>query len=377
MPAKQTSSKLFSRMGDKARRAFEENKHNEVEYSSFGELPEGIENGIAQLVDISFKEIGEGKKNAGQLMFYAAGVVVSPEEHTVADAAGTLQTYRTAGLRTQIMEMLCETPESKGRKTFNEHFAWVMNELGKLGVSMKDMEFDNLEATVEALRGMQPYFKFRTWKGKPTAEYPNPRVNHMWNGLCDAPSNGQTNAVQDDTSEAPTAPVKSAAQTVKPTSTTKPANGKAQVKPATPVKAEPEPSDDYQLMELVQSADGGDGTAQGQLMEMGRQAGLTDEQMSEAADWSAVLDLINAATSGVGADEEPAESEWKPQVKEMYRFKPSVKGPGGKAMPGKKEIDVEVQAVQEAAKTVTLVSMEDRKTKFLNVKWDVLVVPES
>lgn len=139
------------------------------------ELPAGIERGVARLTEIGIRDIYQGE-NAGELLFEATGVVVSPVEY--------------AGLTTTIREPLCDTPNRPSRKTFNNHWCWVLNELYKLGVAHGALTtFQELEMVLKALSQTQPYFKFRTWEGPPSEKYPEPKVNHIWNGLCDPPVN--------------------------------------------------------------------------------------------------------------------------------------------------------------------------------------------
>jgi hypothetical protein len=58
-------------------------------------------------------------------------------------------------------------------------------------------------AVLEALLEAAPTFRFRTWQGKPSAEYPDPRVNHDWRGAFDYSENGDGDAVQDSSGEKP------------------------------------------------------------------------------------------------------------------------------------------------------------------------------
>jgi hypothetical protein len=173
-------SGIFSRYGSKAVEAFNKHKADETEYGNFGELPPGIDGGIAQLVDCRVLEIKEGKQNAGELMFFARGVVVEPKE---VEDPRTGMVVRIKDRNTIISEPLFYT-EGKARETTEEHMAHILNELRKLGLSTEDIAATDEEfnAQLNTLRESAPFFRFRTWQGKASDEYPNPRVNHIWEG---------------------------------------------------------------------------------------------------------------------------------------------------------------------------------------------------
>jgi hypothetical protein len=173
-------SGIFSRYGSKAVEAFNKHKGDETEYGNFGELPPGIDGGIAQLVDCRVLEIKEGKQNAGELMFFARGIVVEPEE--VEDPRTGL-VVRIKNRNTTLNESLFHTP-GRARETIEDHMAYVLNQLRKLGLSTEDItatdeEFNSQLAT---LKESAPFFRFRTWQGPKTEQYPNPKVNHTWEG---------------------------------------------------------------------------------------------------------------------------------------------------------------------------------------------------
>jgi hypothetical protein len=332
MPAKKTKSGLLARLGDRLRKAHEEHKADETEYSNFGELPAGIEGGVAQLVDCKFDQYKSGD-NEGETYFYAAGVVVQPIEH---------DGVRVQGLRTSIMEPMCDTP-TRSRPTFEDHLKWIYNELRKLGVETTTLDVDDLETTVAALREAQPYFRFRTWKSQPSVEYPDPRTNHSWAGVTEfTPTEG--GAVEYKT---------------KPS-----ANGAAT-----------EPFDEFgDLDSLATKADEDDAEAQSSLREMAEKAGITEEQVDEAENWVAVVELIRAGGKEDAEPEEAAEEtaeevSWEPVKEEVYHFRPI--DPKSKK-PVKKPVEVEIVSVDKKSKTVALKSLDDPKRTWKGVKWDAL-----
>lgn len=207
-------SLLAAKLGNKGKQAFDNVKNNDVEFDTGANLPAGIENGVAQLVECKFGTYESGD-NKGELYFLAAGVVCAPKLH---------EGVSVEGLRTQIgPEPLCDTP-TRSRKTVQEHFAWVVNELKKLGLDTGQLELDQIEASCEQLKEVAPFFRFRTWKGskqeitkkgnkwvcgnksyateeKAKLDNPfagrDPRTQHVWNGLCEFTDEETDDVIED------------------------------------------------------------------------------------------------------------------------------------------------------------------------------------
>lgn len=398
MPVQRTQSGLLAKLGNRLVQAHEKHKNDTTELSNFGDLPAGVE-GVARLVECKFAQIAQGKQNAGQYMFYAAGIVVEPEFH---------EGLKVAGRRTQISEPFFDTPQSMGaRKTFDDHLDHIYTHLRALGLSTADLDPDSLEETVAALKDMAPYFRFRTWKGKKQTTGPykdqDPKVQHSWMGKCDftedvEPGEGvQDDSVANDTEESYSPPT--------------PANGHVKVKakgkavtngPAASLppavakrtKAGPPPADlEFgDITSLVKKAKKGNEDARQELNDMAMAAGATEEEVLEAEDWDAVAALITAGKAAVdepvedeteevdkdeeegggtqseegdeGDDEE--ESTLMPQVGQVVLYRPLDKKTG---RPAKKPIDCEVVAVDGKGQTVTLKSLDDGKTLYKLVAW--------
>lgn len=337
MPPIQGKSTLLSKLGDRGRKAHEAHKADPTEYGN-AELPAGIEGGIAQLIDCKFDTVKPGKKNAGAYYFYAAASVILPKEH------GGIP---IEGQRTSIMEMLCDTPESKGRKTIEEHLAWVYNELRKLGVDTSAMSLEDLEPTATALKEAQPHLRFRTWKGDPTPEYPNPRVNHVWLGAIEFnDDSGAAPGVEDNSGSSP---------------------------PAASANGTSTATDD--LGKLATLADKGDKAAMKKLKELAIEAGAEEEVIDNAANWGEVKEMIENPAGGgkeggseAPTEEAPAEGEWTPAVEEVYKYAPM----NPKTKKAGKAIEVEVTAVDEAKKTVDLAQLDNKKITYKKVPFDKL-----
>lgn len=233
-------SDFFRKYGDSLRRAHEAHKDDATEYSRFSDLPPGIKNGVAKLVEAKFDQYKTGKLQ-GEYYFFAAAVVLSPASVTHNNRVIDIE-----GLRTQIgPEPMCDSTNSKGQvKTTDEHIAWLYNELRKLGIDTSNLQFEDLEATVEALTAKDEYgelinpiyIKFDTRAGKATPDYPNPKTFHEWNGTTDPPPEGE-DAVEDDTGDEPPVPTPPAlrqpAKAAGATGTAKPPAGKGAA-PSTP-----------------------------------------------------------------------------------------------------------------------------------------------
>lgn len=389
MPKQTSQSKLMAKAGNAVRRAHEAHKADETTMSSAGDLPEGIENGIAKLERC---EIGEYKKgdNAGELYFLARATVVYPKEHNG---------LPIEGLGTQIMEALHDTPNRK-RATFDDHYAWVLNELRKLGINTSDVSADDLEAAMAALVEAGTYTRFRTWKGEATKEYPNPRVNHEWRGSCNY-SEDENDGVVDSTGDGDDGG----------TDDTGAGSGAGE---------------EDELTALATAADGGDQDAATTLAERASKAGVDDETVENAASWSEVAqwirneessnpdegegeeaaeeaeeaetdwtelgrladeegdqdaaDQITAEAESRGLDvndypswlhvaalftddAEPAEEEYVPEKGHVLLYKPPK---------AKKAIECEVTAVFSTTKTVNLKNMVDGKSVYRSVAWSAL-----
>lgn len=380
MPAQKGKSGFLAKHGDRMRKAFDAHKGDETEYSNFGDLPAGVE-GVAQLVECRLTQVKEGKRNAGEWLFYAAGAVKQPAE---------FEGQRLFGRRTSITCPLYDTPDRQGRKTLEEHLAWVTNELRKLGVDTAEMDVEELPDTLVAVKEAAPHFRFRTWKGDKQTQgrYKDqePRVQHFWEGIVDWTEDdeaGMPSQAQDNT-RAPGTPKAAAAVRVATTPRTaaSPVNGKGtagegKVKPAE--KEEPPEGPEFgDLDSLAEAADGGDDGAVEKLTQLALDAGVTQEQIDEADNWSSVVELIGGAGEESEAPEETAteevteEEDGTPKVEQVFSYRPVDPTTKKKAA---KAIQVEVTAVNTEKKTCDVKSLSDRKKGWRGVKWDALEAP--
>jgi hypothetical protein len=207
---KKAKSSFFDRVAE----AHEEHKGDETRLGGGGDLPAGIEHGVARLVDCRIGVYQKGD-NQGEPFFMASGTVLDPAEVVQVDPK-TKKSRKISirGLRTSIgPEPLCDTTKANGDVvSLADHWDRVLNHLRLLGIDTKDIEPSDVVAEgdddyasgpiLEALVESAPTFRFRTWQSKPTPQYPDPRTNHEWRGLCDYDEEGGTaNEVDDESGE--------------------------------------------------------------------------------------------------------------------------------------------------------------------------------
>lgn len=362
MAAQASKTGLLAKIQDRLKKGHEVHKDDEINYGQM-DLPAGIANGIAQLVDCKFDLYKDGDRK-GKIYFYAAGVVKAPEDHN-----GT----PLLGLRTSIMEPLCDTPDASKRKTIEDHQGWIYNQLWLLGVKKEQLTPTTLESVCAALKKAKVHFRFRTWQGKPTKEYPDPRVNHDWKGIVEydesnpdshtedsspaAESNGE---LEEDATEEATDATETETETTDIASLDLTALGKA---------ADKKPKADME--------------AQQTLMAAGLQVGMTEKEMESATNWAAVAKEVGKRNEAAGGEEETSEEtteeetteeateeeEWKPAKEEVYLYKPLDPTTKKRAAKG---VECEVLEVDEEKKTVTILNLDNKKTKYAKIPWDKL-----
>lgn len=347
MPSQTATSSIIAKLGDRAKKAHQQSAAKPVNYGN-PTVPAGIEAGVAQLDKITFGTFKEGP-NKGKPYFMASGIIKEPRE-----VDGT----PVQGLRTQIGPIpLCDTPQSKGKKQkLEDHYDDMLNEVRKLlGKDAEAPSIDELEDVVNHLNETQPNFRFRTWKSNPSKEFPNPRVNHQWNGLDEeyVGSNGQM--VTDST----------------------PVGNDADTNSSEPAVDEPDasggdsPTVDDDLDSLAEAAQAGDEDANRSLQEKAAQAGVDPQEVADAPDWATVVEMIRSASGESGGEETNEEPQEPPDPEKgnLFFYKPT--DPKTKK-PVKKAIECEVVMVDKKTRTVNLKNMVDKKTIYKGVKWDQL-----
>lgn len=359
MPAQVVQSLLMKKLGSEFVKAHEEFKN--VKPEPKGELPGGIRNGIARLVNCKIVEIAKGKTNEGQLMFYASGSVVLPLEH---------DGIPIKGLFTQIMEPIFATP-TRTRKTVAEHIKWVYGELASLGLSLGSLKPDTIEQAMEALRKSPPYFRFHTWQPPKatTGKYAgkDTMTMHFWDGKVDYKPDTATdkkNAVADSSpiveppvpdslpDEHPEAPDKDTKIREQPTQTAG--------------DIDPDMIDKGDIDSLAMLADDNQDLVAGQsLIDQALSVGVTKKQTDDAKTFKEIAELIKAAKNpsqnGDGSIEIGMGEHWK-----FYPPDPRTKEKSKEAITG------EIIHIDEASNTVNLKNIANTKFIYKNVPVDQL-----
>ncbi len=320
-------SGLAAKIGKRAKSSHDAHKDDTTTYSAGGDLPAGIVGGVAQLVDCKFDVFKKGD-NKGEYYFYAAGVAKSPKE---------FEGMHVEGLRTSITEPMCDTPD-RARETVEDHYGWVLNELRKLGVDTSELEFEDIEAAVEAVKEERPHFRFRTWQGKPSKQFPNPRVNSDWRGACEFEEEEGEDDVVDETTE-----------------------------------EEEEAEEGESLDDLAAAAENEEDeksakAAQARLGELAEAVGI-DEEAAEAIDtWPGLVEAIREASEEeeeeeVEAGEEEEEEEVEPPQKgDVFQYKPPK---------ARKAVNVEITAIFTGKRTCNAKNLDTNKL-YRSVSWDDL-----
>jgi hypothetical protein len=201
--AKVKKSSLAAKLGERGAKAVEAHRDDETRLGAGSRLPEGIEGGVARLVDCRFGQFEKGD-NKGEFFFIARGVVLRPKDH-----GGVA----VEGMHTQIgPEPMCDTPK-RSRPGVDDHVDWVLNEMRKLGADTSEADVGDLEQMAADLRDTDPgiTFRFRTWKGDKQTTGPfkdrEPRVNEQWEGACEYDEEDEGEDVVDETDDEDEEPV--------------------------------------------------------------------------------------------------------------------------------------------------------------------------
>lgn len=366
MPVQSGKSALAAKYGSRMDNAVKKHAKDPTRVGQ-QRLPPGINNGKAKLVECGFGVVSEGKKNAGEFYFRAAGVVMEPHDVSVNG-----ERIRVAGRQTSIMEMVCDTTDSNGKVTSHDaHVDVILNYLRQLGGDEYTADAQNLADLEELAKGLETadppiYFAFATSlrKGR---EYRDPKTKQMvmgedgiwenWYGaIPDYQPPSADGAVQDNSSGPGDEP-----PTDESVATT-----------------EADTDADGALTELAAKADGGDKASQKQLKAFAIEAGVEEKAIEDADNWAAVVGMIQAVSSGgePSTEEEPVaeEAPWQPDKGDLYLYGPVDKNgkPVLDAKKKPKKVEVEVIAVSAKKQVVDLVNNADKKTKYLGVKWDAL-----
>lgn len=365
MPAQVTKSALAAKLGQRGAKAVQEHRGDATTYG-IQRLPGGISNGVARLVECKFDTVKEGKQNAGEFFFRAAGVVLEPATND--------KGVPVRGLQTSIMEMVCDTTTRDGKKTtLEEHIANILNEMRKLGADVEDAGVNDLERIAAELLELKPVFRFSTTtlppqidpktkqpKLNPQTGLPyEPRTFENWHGTrgledYEAPEGG---GVVDETGDSTGTVTVSVS-----------ANGAV----AEHEESAPAATDEFgDIDSLAAKADAGDDDAAAELQRQAVDLGIDEAALAKAPNWAAVAALM-ASHDG----EEPGEVA----VGNVYKL--VLRDAKGKPLadpknPKKpmKPVEVEVESFDAKAGTARVKNLTNPKLKY-TVRQDELLPPE-
>ena len=374
MPSQSGKSPLFAKYGNKLNEAVIAHA-SERTTTGMQRMPPGIRDGVARLIECGFGKVAEGKQNAGEYYFRAAGVALKPKSILIEGEA-----IPVAGKQTSIMEMACDTKDSSGKVTTQqEHFDRICQHLRSLGGEeyTEGADGSTIEGLANALvdKDNPVFFNFSTSlrKGR---EYIDAKTKqkkmgedgvwenwHGTKGLEDFSPNGEM-MVEDHSGDDQPPSDESVAT--------------SEEAPATAADIDA----DGALSDLAEKSEKGDKAARRDLTKFAVEAGVAEADVENAKDWAAVVDMIRQASGSVATEEAAAEpepepepeKEWEPSKGEFYKFKPLDKN-GKPVLDAKRKpkvVEVEVTTVNKAKKMVDLVNNADKKTAYKAVKWDAL-----
>lgn len=398
MPSQTGQNALLGKLGPKARAFVDGRKDAEPELAGGGDLPAGIENGVAQVILCTFGKVQEGKKSAGGLFFQAQAIVKLPK-----DVGGV----PIAGRRTRLYKIIASAQQLAKGEYDEKALAWAQDQIKMLagkGASPAMFVIDRLEATAAIIQKAKPHTLFRTWKGSKSDVR---LVDGKW-WLCNLNDDGSVKATV--AGKGPYASDQ-AAKMANPYAGNDPmvqhtwggavpwvepsANGQAatHVQDETPTTSEPSaPFDEFAGQDVTSEPSGDnvgtdysasndldalaatapdDESARVRLSEIAGENGIDEETVNASTSWEAVVEMIRAAqTDGQETDDKP----WVPEKSEVYGYRPSIKDTKTKKfVRAKNPIDCEVTSVDAQAETVSLRNTVDKKTVYKDVTWADLI----
>ncbi len=330
--------------------ALKKHEMQETDYGrQFIDLPPGINNGIAKLIDAKIGEYKPGTTSAGQPFLYLAGAVVEPKQASFVPKVfqdGKIQnlpaqTLDIEGQRTTCGKNktlpLCETTNADGTVvTVGENVDTAFMELQKLGLDPSTIpDSDDPEKELSDLLALaveeELIFKFSTSASDPNENYPNTRVWENWHGNrgLDDYEESEEDGVVDGSEE------------------------KVDEEPETEEKIEAG-EDTYQTGD-GEKGDAGDREAQVRLTTTAEENGINPDELPN---WGGVETAILEA---IGEDDDNDEAP--PEKGDEFGYKPPRK---------RKPVACEVTVVFAGKQTVNLKNL-DSGASYKGISWDKLV----
>lgn len=360
MPAKTGTSPLMAKLGATGRAVLMKHADDEVSLTQRG-LPPGITNGIAKLTKCYFKQVEQGKQNAGEWYLRCEASAVEPKYHTYRG-----QEIKVADRPTSIIQMVsCDTKNSKGEVTSKEENLRKAQEILKsLGADPAEFKKPNhdLEQIAMAIVLAAPYIKFSTSpkKDQKTGEETGESWEN-WYGRAD------DDYTPPDDGDGPTDETGEAGET---------GGDEAGEGGGDESGGFDDGADLTTLLERVKK-NSEDQDAIDKLKDLFHAAGYDEGDWEKASNWNQVRDaILNPKKEDGGGDESGADEEREIKKEEVYKYK-VIDGKTGKpavdpkTKKERKPIEVVVESVDKKTKKAVVKSLDDGKTKY-TVKWDEL-----
>jgi hypothetical protein len=318
-------------------------------------LPGGITGGVAQLVSAKLGTYKDGA-NKGERYVRMAATVFEP-----ARAVDTQRVWEDGdvrvvssrevaikGLQTSVMYPMCATKSARtGEITpADKNIQRMLNDLRTIGgdeITHGIKSEADLQTRLEALERAGPFIRFGTRAGDPSEQYPTPRVFESWYG-----------AAADYNPDNPTGPMDYTG------------NGREMVSGAAIADAEQHSDILVNLEALGTRADNQDRAAQDELKSMALSAGYTEDDISDAKDWSEIATMLQGTNEGGTEEQLEQEVPWKPEKGAVANY--HVLNPKTNR---KIKVEAEILATDGRSKTATIRRLDTRAT-IKGIRWDAL-----
>ena len=162
MASQTGQSSIFAKLGNQTREAMAKTATKEPEIPGMN-LPAGIDNGIAQVVECKFGISEPGKKNPGAMYYMSQAIVKEPEYLKTENGR-----IKVAGRRTMLYKEVVSPPNQQGERKVNEkNMEWAQDQLKMLvgkNANPEMFHLDKMESTAAFIRQAKPHTLFKTYK---------------------------------------------------------------------------------------------------------------------------------------------------------------------------------------------------------------------
>lgn len=337
MPKKSQKSPLAGKLG----KAILDHKDDTTTLGGSSGPPPGIRNGVAKLHTANLGKFKSGP-NQGEIYCYLGASIVAPKSVTVPvkfwnDREGKIEfgpaeVMDAEGTLTSQILALCDTKKGNGDVVSIEDNVDVMLKVlrtigGADCTQALDGSEESLEALLSALAKAGPYFRINTSQADPSAQYPQLKVWENWGQAIDDydPDDVEEDDVEDDTDD----------EEEEEEETSEESEESEEDEDEDEDEDVPFGDDLDMLADAADKPGNEDGPEAKKLEKLAEEAGIEESEISEAPSWQAVANLIREAKGESSEDDDEEdkeeeeeteeEEEWKPEKKDVYKFKPKGK----------------------------------------------------